>query len=91
MQALPQQERRYLLALGPQILHRRSTRSGEIAHGLVAPVGNPHRGQLAGAQQLDPGPLARAELAQAQLASVCQPNQEARGAVAQRRARIEQL
>ena len=44
MQAEPQQERRYMLALGAQILHRRPARSGQIAHRLVARIGNPDRG-----------------------------------------------
>src|SRR5580658_9921173 len=40
MQAEPQQERRYLLALGAQILHRRPARPGEVAHRLVARIRN---------------------------------------------------
>jgi len=53
VQALPQQERRDLLALSPQILHRRSARPRQVTHRLVTLLGNPYGGQLAGAQQLD--------------------------------------
>jgi hypothetical protein len=53
MQASAQQKRRHLLTLAPQVLHRRPARPCEIAHRLMTRVGNPHRGQLAGAQQLD--------------------------------------
>ena len=42
-------------------------------------------------QHLDPRPLSGAELAQAQLAPVGEPQQEPRRPVAQRRARVEQL
>src|SRR5215210_5529219 len=43
------------------------------------------------AEQLGPGALLGAELAQAQLAPVLQPHQDARGAIAERRARVEEL
>src|SRR6476646_9923077 len=41
-----------LLALRAQINHRGLARSREITHRLVPAVRNPHRGQLAGTQQL---------------------------------------
>jgi hypothetical protein len=49
---LPQQERRHLLALRAQVQHRRLAPPREVAHRLVMPVRHPHRGELAGAQQL---------------------------------------
>jgi hypothetical protein len=42
-------------------------------------------------EQLRPRPLLRAELAQPQLAAVLEPHQDPRGAVAERRAVVEQL
>ena len=50
--AQPPQHRRDLLALARQILPRRIARPGQLAHRLVAGVGNPHSRQLAGAQEL---------------------------------------
>src|SRR5262245_1550223 len=52
MPALPQQERRYLLAFCAKVDHRSATRPREIAHRLMVPVRYPYRGELAGAQQL---------------------------------------
>src|SRR6478736_7858201 len=49
---LAQQECGHLLALRAQINHRGLARSREITHRLVPAVRNPHRGQLAGTQQL---------------------------------------
>ena len=51
----------------------------------------PRPRDLVGGQQLRPGALLGAELAQAQLAAVVEPDQQPRGAVAQRRALVEQL
>src|SRR6516225_9690873 len=53
VQALPQQKRRYLLALASQILHRHFTRPREITHRLVTRVGNPDRSEIASAQLFD--------------------------------------
>ena len=47
--------------------------------------------EVLGAQDLDPGPLLGAELAQPQLTAVLEPDEKTRRAVAQRGARVEQL
>src|SRR5215469_6843058 len=48
----PQHQRRDLLALALEILLHCLTGAREIAHGLMALVRHPHRGELARAQQL---------------------------------------
>jgi hypothetical protein len=45
----PQQECGDLLALGPQIVHRRFARPREFTYCLMLPIRNPHRAQIAAA------------------------------------------
>ena len=47
----PQHQRRNLLALALEILLRRLTGTGEVAHGFVPLVGHPDCSQFAGARQ----------------------------------------
>jgi len=48
--AVLEHEGAHLLAVDAQRLNCRGSRSDEIPYGFVPFVGNPHRGQLAGAQ-----------------------------------------
>ena len=66
--------------------------SGGAGMGVGAEPGHRDvRGHGVAAQQLCPGPLLAAELAQPQLAAILQAHEHARGPVAQRCACVEQL